>query len=160
MVHDLEELANMSDSSRALMSPLPDWSAIPQSVRQRGLSARYVATAIAALGVAGVRGRGGHRPLRVLARRAGARVTETMVDLNGREPRSLADGPPFGVIGDLTRMLQTSIGVGSSPRAVLDPRAGWRRFGRSPGCFPRFPPAASQRSRCLPTSCARPTATS
>lgn len=51
MVHDLEELATMSDSSRAHMSRLPDWIPVPQSVRQRGLSARYVATAIAALGV-------------------------------------------------------------------------------------------------------------
>jgi hypothetical protein len=51
MIHDLEELATMSENSRALMSRLPEWIPVPSSVRQRGLSPRYVGTGIAAVGV-------------------------------------------------------------------------------------------------------------
>jgi hypothetical protein len=51
MVHDLEELATMSDNSRALMSRVPDWIPVPASVRQRGLTARHEAIAIAGVGL-------------------------------------------------------------------------------------------------------------
>lgn len=51
IVHDLEELATMSENSRALMSRLPDWIPVPSSIRQRGLTTRDVATAIAAVGL-------------------------------------------------------------------------------------------------------------
>jgi hypothetical protein len=43
MVHDLEELATMSDTSLTVV--------MPASVRQRGLTARYIATAIPAVGL-------------------------------------------------------------------------------------------------------------
>lgn len=51
MAHDLEELATMSDNSRALMPRLPDWIPVPASVRQRGLTQRHVATGISAVGL-------------------------------------------------------------------------------------------------------------
>jgi hypothetical protein len=49
MAHDLEELATMSDTSRTLATRLPDW--IPVPARQQGLTARYVATGVAAVGL-------------------------------------------------------------------------------------------------------------
>lgn len=51
IVHDLEELATMSASSRALARRLPDWVPVPASLRQHGLPQRYVATAVAAVGI-------------------------------------------------------------------------------------------------------------
>lgn len=51
MAHDLEELATMSDTSRTLLTRLPDWMPLPASVRHHGLTARYVATAIPAVGL-------------------------------------------------------------------------------------------------------------
>jgi Protein of unknown function with HXXEE motif len=51
MAHDLEELATMSDTSRTLVRRLPNWMPLPASVRQQGVTARYVATAIPAVGL-------------------------------------------------------------------------------------------------------------
>lgn len=51
LANDLEELATMSGNSRTLVSRLPDWMPLPASVRQRGFTARYVATAIPAVGL-------------------------------------------------------------------------------------------------------------
>jgi len=51
MAHDLEELATMSDNSRTLVTLLPDWVPVPASVRQHGLTARYLTTAIPAVGL-------------------------------------------------------------------------------------------------------------
>ncbi len=51
MANDLEELATMSDNSRTLVTRLPDWIPLPASVRQRGLTARYVATGVSAVGL-------------------------------------------------------------------------------------------------------------
>lgn len=50
-VHDLEELATMSDTSRTLLARLPDWTPVPASVRQQGFTARYLATGITAVGL-------------------------------------------------------------------------------------------------------------
>ena len=51
MTHDLEELATMSGSSRTLITRLPDWVPIPASVREQGLTGRYVACGVAAVGL-------------------------------------------------------------------------------------------------------------
>lgn len=51
MAHDLEELATMSDTSRTLLRQLPDWMPVPASARQQGLTPRYLATAIPAVGL-------------------------------------------------------------------------------------------------------------
>ena len=51
MAHDLEELATMRDTSRTLAPRLPDWMPVPASMRQHGLTARYVATAVPAVGL-------------------------------------------------------------------------------------------------------------
>jgi hypothetical protein len=51
MVNDLEELATMSANSRALARRLPDWVPAPASVRRTGLTQRYVATGVAAVGL-------------------------------------------------------------------------------------------------------------
>jgi hypothetical protein len=51
MVNDLEELATMSDNSRTLVTRLPDWIPMPASIRQRGFTARYVATGVPAVGL-------------------------------------------------------------------------------------------------------------
>jgi hypothetical protein len=51
LLHDLEELATMSDTSRTLVTRLPVWLPVPASVRQRGVTARYVAIAIPAVGL-------------------------------------------------------------------------------------------------------------
>jgi hypothetical protein len=51
MVHDLEELATMTETSRTLLQQLPDWTPVPASIRQHGLTARYLATGIATIGL-------------------------------------------------------------------------------------------------------------
>ena len=51
MVHDLEELATMTDTSRTLLQQLPDWMPVPGSIRQQGLTTRYLATGIATIGL-------------------------------------------------------------------------------------------------------------
>jgi hypothetical protein len=51
MAHDLEELATMSDTSRTLLPRLPDWMPASASLRQQGLTARYLATGIPAVGL-------------------------------------------------------------------------------------------------------------
>jgi hypothetical protein len=51
MAHDLEELATMSDSSRMLITRLPDWAPIPASAREQGLTRRYVACGVATVGL-------------------------------------------------------------------------------------------------------------
>lgn len=51
MAHDLEELATMSDNSRVVVTRLPDWLSAPASVREHGLTNRYVATGIATVGL-------------------------------------------------------------------------------------------------------------
>jgi hypothetical protein len=51
MLHDLEELATMSDNSRAVARRLPVWIPLPASIRQRGLTTRHVATGVAAIGL-------------------------------------------------------------------------------------------------------------
>jgi hypothetical protein len=51
MVHDLEELLTMSETSRTLVQQLPDWMPVPDSIREQGLTTRYLATAIATIGL-------------------------------------------------------------------------------------------------------------
>jgi Protein of unknown function with HXXEE motif len=51
MANDIEELATMSANSRALVRRLPDWIPVPASVRERGLTQRYFATAVPAVGL-------------------------------------------------------------------------------------------------------------
>jgi Protein of unknown function with HXXEE motif len=51
MVHDLEELATMTDTSRTLLQQLPDWMPVPDSIRQQGLTTRYLVTGIATIGL-------------------------------------------------------------------------------------------------------------
>jgi Protein of unknown function with HXXEE motif len=51
MVHDLEELLTMSDTSRTLLQQLPDWMPVPGSIREQGLTTRYLATGIATIGL-------------------------------------------------------------------------------------------------------------
>ena len=51
MVHDLEELLTMSDTSRTLVQQLPDWIPVPGSIREQGLTTRYLATGIATIGL-------------------------------------------------------------------------------------------------------------
>lgn len=50
MVHDLEELLTMSDTSRTLVQQLPDWMPVPGSIQQ-GFTTRYLATGIATIGL-------------------------------------------------------------------------------------------------------------
>lgn len=64
-VHDLEELATMPRESRRVMGRLPRWVPLPEGFRDRGLSQREVALAIASVGavmagasLAGLRTRG------------------------------------------------------------------------------------------------------
>jgi Protein of unknown function with HXXEE motif len=51
VTHDLEELLTMSDTSRAVAQQLPDWMPVPESIRQHGLTERYLATGIATIGL-------------------------------------------------------------------------------------------------------------
>jgi Protein of unknown function with HXXEE motif len=51
LIHDLEELLTMSDTSRALVQQLPDWMPVPDSIREQGLTTRYLATGIATIGL-------------------------------------------------------------------------------------------------------------
>jgi uncharacterized protein with HXXEE motif len=51
MAHDLEELATMSGNSRVLITRLPGWLPMPASAREQGLTSRYVASGVAAVGL-------------------------------------------------------------------------------------------------------------
>ncbi len=51
MGHDLEELATMGDNSRSLVTRMPGWVPVPASVREHGLTDRYVATGVATVGL-------------------------------------------------------------------------------------------------------------
>ncbi len=51
MMHDLEELLTMSETSRTLVQQLPDWMPVPCSIREEGLTTRYLATGIATIGL-------------------------------------------------------------------------------------------------------------
>jgi Protein of unknown function with HXXEE motif len=51
LTHDLEELLTMSDTSRTLVQQLPDWMPVPGSIREQGLTTRYLATGIATIGL-------------------------------------------------------------------------------------------------------------
>jgi Protein of unknown function with HXXEE motif len=51
LIHDLEELATMSDTSRTLVQQLPHWMPVPASIREQGLTTRYLATGIATIGL-------------------------------------------------------------------------------------------------------------
>jgi hypothetical protein len=51
MLHDLEELATMSDNSRAIARRLPHWIPVPASIRQRGLTKHYLRVGIPAVGL-------------------------------------------------------------------------------------------------------------
>jgi len=51
LTHDLEELATMTDTSHTLAQQLPDWVAAPASIREHGLTTRYLATGIATIGL-------------------------------------------------------------------------------------------------------------
>jgi Protein of unknown function with HXXEE motif len=51
IMHDLEELLTMSDTSRTLVQQLPDWMPVPSSIREQGLTTRYLATGIATIGL-------------------------------------------------------------------------------------------------------------
>lgn len=50
MMHDLEELATMSETSRHLVARLPRWVPASASIRDQGLTNRHVAAGIAAVG--------------------------------------------------------------------------------------------------------------
>jgi Protein of unknown function with HXXEE motif len=69
--HDLEELFTMRETSRAVAARMPDWVAIPDDVRQDGLSQQHVNLGISLMGVyvagvsaVGVRSRGRSRLFR------------------------------------------------------------------------------------------------
>jgi hypothetical protein len=51
MLNDLEELATMSANSRKLVRRLPDWIPVPASIRERGLTQRYFASAVPGVGL-------------------------------------------------------------------------------------------------------------
>jgi len=51
MAHDLEELATMNDNSRVMMTRLPGWLPVRASVRDKGFTNQYLASAIAAVGL-------------------------------------------------------------------------------------------------------------
>jgi hypothetical protein len=51
VAHDLEELATMSGNSRILITRLPAWLPMPASAREQGLTRRYVARGVAAVGL-------------------------------------------------------------------------------------------------------------
>jgi hypothetical protein len=51
LTHDLEELATMTGTSRTLLQQLPDWVPVPASIREQGLTTRYLATGIATIGL-------------------------------------------------------------------------------------------------------------
>lgn len=51
LAHDLEELATLSDNSRMLVTRLPSSLPVPASVRDHGFTDRYVASAIATVGL-------------------------------------------------------------------------------------------------------------
>jgi Protein of unknown function with HXXEE motif len=51
LIHDLEELATMGDTSRILLQKLPDWMPVSSSIRQQGLTTSYLATGIATIGL-------------------------------------------------------------------------------------------------------------
>ena len=51
MIHDLEELLTMSNTSRTVVQQLPTWVPVPASIREQGLTARYLATGIATIGL-------------------------------------------------------------------------------------------------------------
>ena len=51
MVHDLEELLTISDTSRTLLQQLPDWMRVPGSGLEQGFTTRYLATGIATIGL-------------------------------------------------------------------------------------------------------------
>jgi hypothetical protein len=51
LIHDLEELVTMGDTSRILLQKLPDWMPVPDSTRQQGFTTRYLATGIATIGL-------------------------------------------------------------------------------------------------------------
>jgi hypothetical protein len=51
LTHDLEELLTMSDTSRALAQQLPNWMPVSASMRQHGLTERYLAMGIATIGL-------------------------------------------------------------------------------------------------------------
>jgi len=51
LAHDLEELATMPASSRILMTRLPAWAPRPASAPENGLTGRYVACGVAAVGL-------------------------------------------------------------------------------------------------------------
>lgn len=51
MAHDLEELATMTDTSRILMTRLPDWLPVPTSIRNQGITNHHLTSAVAAVGL-------------------------------------------------------------------------------------------------------------
>jgi hypothetical protein len=51
LTHDLEELATMTGTSRTLVQQLPAWMPVPGSIREQGLTERYLATGIATIGL-------------------------------------------------------------------------------------------------------------
>jgi Protein of unknown function with HXXEE motif len=51
IMHDVEELLTMSNTSRTLVQQLPDLMPIPGSIREQGLTTRYLATGIATIGL-------------------------------------------------------------------------------------------------------------
>jgi hypothetical protein len=51
VTHDLEELATMSGNSRILITRLPAWLPMPASAREQGLTRRYIARGVAAVGL-------------------------------------------------------------------------------------------------------------
>jgi hypothetical protein len=51
LVHDLEELATMSGTSRVLMAQLPDRVPAPASLRDHGLTNRHIAVGVATVGM-------------------------------------------------------------------------------------------------------------
>jgi hypothetical protein len=106
MVHDLEELATMTDTSRTLLQQLPDWTPVPASIRQHGLTTRYLATGIATIGL--IVGAAAVRGYRTQGRSAFYQNTLLAFGLHG-----------FGhlVLSLMTRGYTS--GVGTAPMVVL-----------------------------------------
>jgi hypothetical protein len=122
--HDLEEFFTMRETSRAVAARMPDWVAIPDDVRQDGLSQQHVNLGISLMGVyiagasaVGVRSRGRSRLFRGVLLAFG---------LHG-----------FGHIGVSAALRQYTSGVATSPTIVIPYWLWARRALTREGLFDR-----------------------
>jgi hypothetical protein len=104
--HDLEELFTMRETSRAVAARMPDWVAIPDDVRQHGLSQQHVNLGMSLMGayVAGVSAVG----VRSRARSRLFRGGLLAFGLHG-----------FGHMGVTAALRQYTSGVATSPTIVI-----------------------------------------